>query len=95
MQPGLGVGPNALGQPADPVAADAQWRRLSPRMLLIHPIREVGRAIPALVGILFASSSSGHDWWSAAALAVIVGLSLLRWFTTRYQITPEQVQLRT
>ncbi|HEX4726578.1 MAG TPA: PH domain-containing protein, partial [Jatrophihabitans sp.] len=79
----------------DPVAADAQWRRLSPRMLLIHPVREVGRAIPALVGVLFASSSSGHDWWTAAALAVVVLLSLLRWFTTRYQITPEQVQLRT
>jgi len=64
-------------------------------MLLIHPIREVGRAIPALVGILFASSSSGHDWWTAAAVAVVILLSLLRWFTTRYQITPEQVQLRT
>jgi putative membrane protein len=80
---------------ADPVAADAQWRRLSPRMLLIHPIREVGRAIPALIGIVFASSSSGHVWWSAVALVLIVGVSLLHWFTTRYQITPEQVQLRT
>src|SRR6185437_13694056 len=79
----------------DPIAADAQWRRLSPRMLLIHPIREVGRAIPALIGILFASSSSGHEWVSAAALGVDVLLSLLRWFTTRYQISPEQVQLRT
>jgi putative membrane protein len=87
----------ATGQlPApDPVAADAQWRRLSPRMLLIHPIRELGRAIPALIGIVFASSSSGHAWWSAVALVLIVGLSLLHWFTTRYQITPEQVQLRT
>lgn len=81
--------------PPDSVAADAQWRRLSPRMLLIHPIRELGRAIPALIGVVFASSSSGHAWWSAAALVLIVGLSMLHWFTTRFQITPEQVQLRT
>ncbi|MEO6702713.1 MAG: PH domain-containing protein [Jatrophihabitantaceae bacterium] len=79
----------------DPVAPDAQWRRLSPRMLLIHPIREVGRAIPALVGIFFASSSSGHSTWSALALIPVVGLSMLRWFTTRYRISPDQLQLRT
>jgi putative membrane protein len=71
------------------------WRRLSPRMLLIHPIREVGRFVPALLAILFAGSPSGNEWWSLAALVLIVGLSVLRWFTTRYQITAEQVQLRT
>ena len=74
---------------------DPGWRRLSPRMLLIHPIREVGRAIPALAGLLIAGSSSGNEWWTLLGLAIVVGLSLLRWFTTRYQITGEQVQLRT
>lgn len=77
------------------VEPDAVWRRLSPRMLLIHPIREVGRFIPALFGILLAGRNSGHDWWSLAALGLVVVLSVLRWFTTRYQITPTQVQLRT
>ncbi|HEX2904662.1 MAG TPA: PH domain-containing protein, partial [Jatrophihabitans sp.] len=74
---------------------DARWRRLSPRMLLIHPVREVARFIPALFGIVLAGRNSGHDWWSLAALVFVVGLSLLRWFTTSYQITPAQVQLRT
>ena len=89
------------GGAADPTAAaltapDAQWRRLSPRMLLIHPIREVGRSLPALLGLLFAGTSSGNgEWFSLGGLALVVGISLLRWFTTRYQITPERVQLRT
>ncbi len=89
------------GGAADPAAAaltapDAQWRRLSPRMLLIHPIREVGRSLPALLGLLFAGTSSGNgEWFSLGGLALVVGISLLRWFTTRYQITPERVQLRT
>jgi putative membrane protein len=78
-----------------PPVADLAWRRLSPRMLLIHPVREVGRAVPALAGLLIAGSSSGHEWWSLLALVLVMALSLLRWFTTRYQITAQQVQLRT
>jgi putative membrane protein len=74
---------------------DPGWRRLSPRMLLIHPVREVGRAIPALAGLLIAGSHGGHEWWSLLGLAIVVTASLLRWFTTRYLITGEQVQLRT
>jgi len=64
-------------------------------MLLVHPVREVGRAVPALAGLLIAGSSSGHEWWSLLALVIVMALSLLRWFTTRYQISAEQVQLRT
>ena len=36
------------------VATAAQWRRLSPRMLLVHPVIELGRAIPALIGVFVA-----------------------------------------
>ena len=74
------------------------WRRLSPLMLLVHPVRELGRAIPALVGLIVAGRSVGDGqlWWlGPLGVAVVVGLSVLRWATTRYRITPEQVQLRT
>lgn len=72
------------------------WRRLSGRMLLIHPVRETIRAFPALLGALFLGSSGGNGhWWSLGALTIVVALSIMRWFTTRYRITPEQVQLRT
>ncbi|MGI8668109.1 MAG: PH domain-containing protein [Jatrophihabitans sp.] len=84
------------GLDAEPSAPGAGWRRLSPRMLLIHPIRELGRAIPALIAIVFAGSSSGHGTWtSLITVSLIVAFSVLRWFTTRYRISAEQVQLRT
>ncbi len=65
-------------------------------MLLIHPIREVGRTAPGLIAILFAGSSGGHfHWWSLIAVVLVIAFSILNWFTTRYQITAEQVQLRS
>jgi putative membrane protein len=77
---------------------DESWRRLSPRMLLVHPVRELGRYIPALVGLVVAGRSVGDGelWWPGpVGVVAVVALSVLRWATTRYRITPEQVQLRT
>src|ERR1035437_3568743 len=74
------------------------WRRLSARMLLVHPVREVGQAIPALVGLVLAGRAvgDGQMWWLAPlGVVVVIAVSVLRWMTTRYRITPEQVQLRT
>ena len=74
------------------------WRRLSARMLLVHPVRELGQLIPALLGLLVAGRAIGRGqmWWMAPlAVGAVVALSVLRWVTTTYRITPEQVQLRT
>lgn len=80
---------------APPVPDDSAWHRLSPRMLLVHPVIELGRALPALAGIVFAGSSSGSgSWWGLGAAGVVTLLSLTRWFTTRLRITADQVQLR-
>ncbi|MDT4928588.1 MAG: putative rane protein [Pseudonocardiales bacterium] len=76
------------------VADDATWHRLSPRMLLVHPVTEVIRAIPALIGVFLAGTSQGNHWWGVIGAGVVAVLSLSRWFTTRLRITPEQVQLR-
>jgi putative membrane protein len=71
------------------------WQRLSPLMLFIHPVQELIRFFPALIGLLFAGSSSGHgSRWSLIGLALAVGIGLLRWFTTTYRITEAQVQVR-
>ncbi len=76
----------------------AQWRRLSPRMLLVHPVIEVGKALPAIVGVFLAGRSGGDgssgSRWSLLIAGIVIGFSLLRWFTTRYRITDEQIQLR-
>ena len=77
---------------------DESWRRLSTRMLLVHPIRELARYIPAIVGLVVAGRSlgDGEMWWlGPLGVVMVVALSVLRWATTRYRITPEQVQLRT
>ena len=77
---------------------DENWRRLSTRMLLVHPVRELVRYIPALVGLVVAGRSVGDGemwWWGPLGVVVVIALSVLRWATTRYRITPEQVQLRT
>ncbi|GIH61115.1 PH domain-containing protein [Microbispora siamensis] len=80
----------------DVVETTLAWRRLSPRMLVIHPFQEVVRAAPALLGLLVAGSSSGGQGhlWSVAGVALMVVLGMLRWFTTTYRITPEHVQVR-
>lgn len=75
--------------------AERVWHRLSPRMLLVHPVHEVLRQIPLLVGAVVLGSATGNSWWTVAALAVTIGFGVLRWFTTTYRIEPDEVQLRT
>jgi putative membrane protein len=93
-----------LGQPAaaeDPEASDGSvlteqpWLRLDARMLLVHPIIELRRLVPALAILLFAGRSSGHsEYWGLGATALVILAAVLRWVTTRYRITPERLQLR-
>jgi putative membrane protein len=79
---------------AGPVA-ETHWRRLSPRMLVVHPVIELGRFVPALFGLFFAGGGGGSGLGSSAIGAgVVTAFAVLRWVTTRYRITPEQIQLR-
>lgn len=77
------------------VSGDTEWRRLDRRMLLIHPVIELGRAVPALAGLFVAGSAQGGagSLWSLGAAGLVVVLGVLRWFTTRFRITDEQIQL--
>ncbi|BBY44485.1 PH domain-containing protein [Mycolicibacterium celeriflavum] len=76
-----------------PVEAD--WQRLSPRMLLVHPVHEVLRQIPVIVGTLVLGTATGNPLLAFAVLAVTVAIGLARWFTTTYRIGSEDVALRT
>jgi putative membrane protein len=73
----------------------SEWQRLSPRMLLVHPVHEVLRQLPVLIGSVVLGSATGNQAWPLAALAVTVGFGLARWFTTTYRIDSENVALRT
>jgi putative membrane protein len=64
-------------------------------MLLVHPVQEIVRAAPALFGLLVAGSNNGHGGrWGLIGVAIAIGAGTLRWFTTSYRVTPEQVQVR-
>ena len=71
------------------------WQRLHPRMLLIHPLVEVGRLSPALVGLVLSDRRpSAAVVYSAVTAGLAVLLAVLRWITTRYAIGDGQVLLR-
>jgi putative membrane protein len=72
-----------------------QWHRLSPLMLLVHPVHEVVRQLPVLIGSLVLGTATGNHMVAVAVLAVTVAVGLARWFTTSYSIGPRDVQLRT
>ncbi|MEV0295282.1 PH domain-containing protein [Nocardia sp. NPDC050710] len=83
-------------EPPDPVDPNGRlWLRLDKRMLLVHPVNEVVKFIPVLIGTLILGTSSGNHWWSIISLALIIGIALARWFTTAYRIGPAHVELRT
>jgi putative membrane protein len=81
---------------ADPLVDHREWQRLDPMMLLVHPIKEVVRFLPALVGILVAGSASGGGewWWNVVAIAAPVALGVARYLTTSFRIADGRVELR-
>jgi putative membrane protein len=73
----------------------AGWQRLDRRMLLVHPVKEIGRFIvPLIVFVVFGRSSSDGGLWGLAALGIPVVLGLLRYVTTTYRIAAGRIELR-
>ncbi len=95
------LAPADPGTPPPPpeVGGVQDWQRLSPRMLLVHPVRAIRSMIVPLVLVVFGTTrGDGNSFWFWAApvfavLAVLFGV--LAWFFTRYRFTEEQLQLRT
>ena len=75
-------------------APQIQWRRLSPRMLLVHPAHELLRQLPLLIGSVVLGSATGNQMWSVAVLVLLIVFGVARWFTTTYRIDGEQIQRR-
>ena len=81
--------------PAD-LVDEGQWQRLDRRMLLVHPIREVLRFLPVLVGLfVFDRASNGSDVpWQLLGIAFPVALGILRYVTTSFRIGEGRIELR-
>lgn len=70
------------------------WLRLNPRMLLVHPLRELIRYLPVIAIALIAGSVGGEPWWVYVLSGFGIVVGILRWFTTSYRITASHVQIR-
>jgi putative membrane protein len=81
---------------ADPLVDHREWQRLDPMMLLVHPIREVMRFLPALLGLLVAGTASGGGqwWWNVVGIGAPIGLGVARYLTTSFRIAEGRVELR-
>ncbi|MEV0245212.1 PH domain-containing protein [Nocardia sp. NPDC050712] len=79
----------------EPAPSDRPWLRLDKRMLLVHPVTELVKFIPVLIGTVLLGTSSGNHLWSLVPLVLIVVFALTRWFTTSYRVGPTHVELRT
>lgn len=74
--------------------APVDWQRLDPRMLLVHPIKEVGRFLPVIIGLLIAGGASGAGPWTLVGVGLPVGLGVVRYLTTTYRIADGRVELQ-
>ncbi|WP_157514752.1 PH domain-containing protein [Nocardioides sp. J54] len=81
--------PDAPAGPDEPA-----WQRLDPRMLLVHPITELVKFLPVLIGLLVAGGASGTGPWALLGVGFPVGFGVLRYLTTTYRVTPARVELR-
>jgi putative membrane protein len=91
------AGPDANVDIGAAAAEDVEvpWQRLNPRMLLIHPLTEVFRALPVLVPLLlFGRAGGSGPPWGLIGAAIVALLAIMRWVTTTYRVTPQQVQVR-
>lgn len=75
---------------------ETQWQRLDQRMLLVHPIRELLRFLPVLVGVFFFSNRGGGSdvRWQLLGIAFPVALGILRYFTTSFRISGGRIELK-
>ncbi|SDS91496.1 putative membrane protein [Nocardioides scoriae] len=89
-----GPGSPFEGPPAGPPPVPEQpWRRLDTKMLLVHPVQQVLRFLPVLVGLVVVGGSRG-TWWQVAGVVVPILLGVATYFSTRFRITPDQLELR-
>ena len=73
---------------------DGAWHRLHPRMLLVHPVREILKYLPILLVAVVAGSVGGEPWWTYVLSGLGLTVGLLRWFTTSFRVTPTHVEVR-
>jgi putative membrane protein len=80
--------------PGREIVRDADWRHLDVRMLLVHPVNELIRFLPLIIGVLLLGNSAQGDRWHYLGVAIPIALGLWRFASTSFRITPGQIELR-
>ncbi len=72
------------------------WSRLSPRKLLLDPVKAVGQAIIPLVVAVVGVSQNPRYWPIIVPLTIIIPvlIGVMPWLTTHYRLTDSQIQVR-
>ena len=60
----------------------------------MNPVQELIRFLPFVIGALVLGSGGDRNYWQLLGIAVPVALGVIRYLTTRYRITPTQVELQ-
>ncbi|MEU7744626.1 PH domain-containing protein [Nonomuraea sp. NPDC049158] len=69
--------------------------RLSPKVLLIHPVRMIPSLIVPLVGLLFVGGFSGMSYiWAAVGVGVTLAFAVVRWAIFSYEITGDRLEIK-
>ncbi|KRB79602.1 hypothetical protein ASE01_23000 [Nocardioides sp. Root190] len=63
-------------------------------MLLVHPITELVKFLPVLIGLLIAGGASGTGPWALLGVGLPVGLGVVRYLTTTYRVSEARVELK-
>ena len=74
------------------------WSRLSPRKLLLDPVKAIGQAVvPLVVALVGISRSDSGFGWVILPIAIVAPLlfGALPWLTTHYRLTDTQIQVRS
>ncbi|WP_235994331.1 PH domain-containing protein [Nonomuraea montanisoli] len=69
--------------------------RLSPKVLLIDPVRMLPSLLLPLVGVLFVGGFSGRSYlWAALGLVGTVAFAVVRWATLTYEVLGDRLEIR-
>lgn len=72
------------------------WARLDPRTVLVRPVSVLVKLLPAVFGGVVIGSRAGSQLWTGlVTVAVLAGVGVVAYATTRYRVTEEQVELRS
>ncbi len=79
-------------------SGELDWQRLNPWMLAVTPLRQLVGFMPVIAGVVVIGINQdvgGRIYSVLVGVLIVLVAGMLRWFTTRYRITSERVELRT